>query len=113
MGQPLHCAKCSKKNCKTLLPKHHQQRIASFPSWKPCHQLPSAGPQWSEPTPGSGLRGHSHMTAGNSLFSARITAQRAKTVVYWLCSNKLTVEPSSFFSIVQIVLFNLVNSTTS
>lgn len=81
--------------------------MASFPNWKRCHRLRSADLQWFEPAPGSGLRGHSHKTAENSLSSARITAKQDQTVVYLLCFNKLTVETSYFFSpIKQIVLFH-------
>lgn len=73
--------KFSKNFYETLLPKYDQTCVASMPNWKSCCQLPSADPQWSEPAPGSGLRGHLHKTAGKSLSSARITEQQDQTVV--------------------------------
>lgn len=85
--------KSYKNICKTIRPKYNQRCVASLPNWIPCGQLPSADPQWSAPAPGSGLRGHSHTTAGNSLSSARITSQQ----VYLLCFNSTEVKQSKFF----------------
>lgn len=75
---------------------------------KPCGQLPSADLQWSEPTPGFGLQGHSHKTAGNPLSSARITAHQDQTVVYLPHFNKLTVgavfyNANFFFYFIKLV----------
>lgn len=92
LGQLLHQAKMLQNICKILLASCDQMLVASFPNWKPCCQLPFADPRWSEPAPGSGLRGHPHKTAGNSLSSARITAHQDQTLVYLMCFNKATVD---------------------
>lgn len=102
-----------KKIYKPLRLKYDQRCVASFPNRKPCGQLPSADLQWSEPTPGSGLRGHSHKTAGNPLSSARITTQQDQTVVYLLCFNELTVGPSRFLSCKLFYFIESVESMTN
>lgn len=74
--------------CKILLAEQSQSCVASPARRMRCRHLPPAGQQWSEPATGSGPQGHSHMTAGNSLSSAIITA-----MLHWSdgSSSKITL----------------------